>query len=51
MMTCCARGCFVCASHLMLEFRIVLDGYGLNGIGLDWIGFQRLIVRIGLGGC
>ena len=27
------------ASHFMLEFWIVLDGFELSGIELDWIGF------------
>ena len=41
----------VCGSFFILGFWMVLDGFGLNGIGLDWIGFQRLIARIGLDGC
>jgi hypothetical protein len=35
----------------MLEFWIILDGFGLSGVGLDWIRCQRLIIRIGLDLC
>ena len=34
----------------MLGLWIMLDGFGLTEVGLDWSGCQRLIVRIGLDG-
>ena len=37
-------------SHYMLGLWIMLDGFGLTEVGLDWSGCQRLIVRIGLDG-
>jgi len=41
----------LCSLFVWSRFNwIVLDGLDFNEIGLDWIGWRRLLIRTGLDG-